>query len=195
MEKNKLTIAISFFCLTATAQTDREIKNLTAFAEAYGYVKYFHPSDEANQLDWNAFAVYGADQILQANNDKEAFTKLNGLYKSLAPTARFYLEEDKIPYAEENLNPQKQNVTKVTYWQHNGVSFGMVEGGPSPYKSRRVNVDKEVDESARFGNIMHKIDAEPYQGLKFRYTAAVKMAEFSEGKGHLWFRVNSVLNV
>jgi len=183
-----LSLVFCFVGWSATAQNKEQIKNLTAFAEAYGYVKYFHPSDEANQLDWNSFAVYGADQVLKA--DKDIVVKLNELYKPLAPTARFYWENDRAPYSDENLNPEKEDVSEVTYWQHNGVRFGMKKGGQSPYKSRRINIDKEVDESARFGNVMCKIDAKPYQGLKFRYTAAVKMAESSEGNGQLWFRVD-----
>lgn len=190
MNKLFLSCAILLQSLTASTQTAQEIKNLTAFAEAYGYVKYFHPSDQANQLDWNAFAVYGADQIIKAQNDEALVSSLVELYKPIAPASSFCLEQNCTNYAQENLNPNHQKVSEVTYWQHNGVSFGMEENAYSPYKSRRINLDREIDETAKFGNIMYSIDAAPYQGLKFRYSGAVKMADSSQGSGHLWFRVD-----
>jgi hypothetical protein len=55
---NKLLILMAMLALSACGQPNRE--NLNAFAKAYGYVKYFHPSDEASGTDWNRFAIYGA---------------------------------------------------------------------------------------------------------------------------------------
>ena len=33
------------------------IDNLVAFAKLYGYIRYFHPSDEAASINWNQFAM------------------------------------------------------------------------------------------------------------------------------------------
>jgi hypothetical protein len=33
----------------------RIIEQLRAFAKLYGYVRFFHPSDEAAELDWDSF--------------------------------------------------------------------------------------------------------------------------------------------
>jgi C-terminal processing protease CtpA/Prc len=60
----------------------------------------------------------------------------------------------------------------------------------SPYTSRRINIENEIDESAPFGNVMIRIDGTPYQGKDFVFSAAVKMKENSAGHGQLWFRVD-----
>lgn len=166
-----------------------QVKNLKAFAESYGYVKYFHPSDQAFETDWNAFALYGASEILKVQNENELLETLKDLYNPIAPTARFYLVENKLPFQLEMLNPNKTKVDDITYWQHQGVSFGMTQK-QSPYKSKRVNIEQEIDEAAPFGNVMLQLDAEPYQGKEFVFSAAVKMEENSSGDGQLWFRVD-----
>jgi hypothetical protein len=33
------------------------VRNLEALARLYGYVRYFHPSDEAAGIDWDYFAM------------------------------------------------------------------------------------------------------------------------------------------
>ena len=46
----------------------QKIDNLIKLAEIYGVVKYFHPSDEAYNLDWDKFAIYSAEEILKCEN-------------------------------------------------------------------------------------------------------------------------------
>ena len=41
------------------------INNLESFAKLYGYVQYFHPSDEASQINWEQFAIYGSPKKLK----------------------------------------------------------------------------------------------------------------------------------
>lgn len=45
------------------SELDRKVENLKTFSNAYGYVKYFHPSDSASEIDWAAFAIHGADRV------------------------------------------------------------------------------------------------------------------------------------
>jgi hypothetical protein len=42
------------------ALTTRGLRNEIAFARLLGYVRYFHPSDEAAAADWEALAIRGA---------------------------------------------------------------------------------------------------------------------------------------
>ena len=53
------------------AAPDTTIGNLRAFAKLYGYVRWFHPSDAAAGLDWDAFAVYGCERVATAANSEE----------------------------------------------------------------------------------------------------------------------------
>src|SRR5690554_7966818 len=66
-----------------------KVNHLKVFAKAYGYVKYFHPSDEASEIDWNSFAAYGANEILKCNNTEEVIATLNSLFKPIAPSVVF----------------------------------------------------------------------------------------------------------
>ena len=40
------------FAATAQAPTPRTVQNLETFARLYGYVRYFHPSNEAAAINW-----------------------------------------------------------------------------------------------------------------------------------------------
>ncbi len=72
--------------LGLNAQTSQQQKNMIAFAKLYGYVKYFHPSDEAAALDWDRFAIYGAGKVLQAPSDAELTSTLQKLFHPFAPS-------------------------------------------------------------------------------------------------------------
>src|ERR1035438_1707297 len=43
--------------------TGPALQNVTAFTRLFGYVRYFHPSDQAVTINWEAFAVYGMGQV------------------------------------------------------------------------------------------------------------------------------------
>ena len=62
--------------------TNDVINKLKTFNKLYGYVKYFHPSDEAAELDWDAFAIYGVKEILESD-EKENLKKLLAMVKQL----------------------------------------------------------------------------------------------------------------
>jgi len=49
----------SFFSFAAEPGEEQVIRNLRAFSKLYGYVRFFHPSDEAAAIDWERFAIYG----------------------------------------------------------------------------------------------------------------------------------------
>ena len=60
------------------------------FAKTYGYVKYFHPSDEASSIDWGKFAVYGAEQVEKCKSDEELIETLKTIFEPIAPSIKFY---------------------------------------------------------------------------------------------------------
>ncbi|GAA0877237.1 hypothetical protein GCM10009119_02050 [Algoriphagus jejuensis] len=188
-----LCLAFAFaFSITSnlSAQSEREIDNLKAFAKAYGYVKYFHPSTEAAELDWGWFAVYGAQEVLQCQNSDELNKTLNRIFKSIAPTVVF--SADLLPKNQlmSLQTPENKKDYLNTYWQHYGVGKDMVN--PSKlYKSVRVNAPQEVENSVGFGGIGTQIDAKPYLGKRIRLSGKAKLASESKGSGHLWMRVDN----
>lgn len=131
-----LTIGFAISC----NQQHKKVDYLVTFAKAYGYVKYFHPSDEANAIDWNQFAVYGAGEINKCKSREDLIETLNELFKPIAPTIVFTDENYVTDFDFNLLRPENSDDYCLTYWQHQGVSFGMVEFPypNSPYESRRA---------------------------------------------------------
>lgn len=84
--------AISTCCYS---QTNLDIAYQKAFAKTYGYVKYFHPSDEASKIDWDQFAIYGAGEVEKCTSDNEHIATLKRLFTPLAPSIRFYKSKEK----------------------------------------------------------------------------------------------------
>ena len=77
---------------------DQRIENLHTFARIYGYVKYFHPSDEAAAIDWERFAAYGAKQVENAKNETELKTILNEIFLPIAPSIIIDSEKDEMKF-------------------------------------------------------------------------------------------------
>ncbi len=91
MKKIIFILSITLLVITSCKQEQKqdEVSNLKTFAKAYGYVKYFHPSDESSKIDWNNFAAYGADEIIKCNSQTEVIKTLNDLFRPIAPSIIF----------------------------------------------------------------------------------------------------------
>lgn len=165
MKKTLLIICFAFLVGSCHAQNQENIDHLKTFAKAYGYVKYFHPSDEASEIDWNSFATLGAEEILKSNNSQEVVATLNNLFKPMAPGVVFSNTKQKYDFAA--ITPKSKKGYQPSYWQHKGVSKDMSFQG-EPYKSVRVNRYTEIDESSGFGNLTVAIDAEKYIGKEIK---------------------------
>tara|TARA_R110000765_G_C18937136_1_gene607279 strand:+ start:99 stop:2354 length:2256 start_codon:yes stop_codon:yes gene_type:complete len=188
--KNSLFFLFLFVLITnCSSQVNQKIENQKTFAKTYGYVKYFHPSDEASSVDWNKFAIYGASQVENCKSENELLEILKTLFEPIAPSIQFYLGEEAIDYDLKKITPEGSANYELAYWQHKGVSLGMTNKG-KPYSSIRVNRNFEIDKSSAFGNIMTSLEASKYSGKQFKYTGWVKLAEGSKGTGNLWFRVD-----
>lgn len=121
---------------------EQKYENLAAFAKLYGLVRYYHPSDEAADLDWERFAVYGAGEMKKASNQKELIGKLKKLFDPIAPTMTLYLEDERPEDWEDEAKEEEDG--KVIAWQHYGVNS--VNDPESPYRSKRVRATLEKGE-------------------------------------------------
>jgi hypothetical protein len=54
---------------------------VAAFANLYGLVKFFHPSDAASSIDWNRFAVLGVHDLRGIHTGEELQKKLRALFE------------------------------------------------------------------------------------------------------------------
>ena len=123
--------------LSCHAQNNYQVDNLISFAKAYGYVKYFHPSTEAEQVDWGWFSVYGSGEVIQCQNKEELQQTMQRIFEPIAPTLHFSLSEpsNALPI---KLKPADEEGFLPVFWQHFGVSKDMNQGNPL-YRSVLVN--------------------------------------------------------
>lgn len=166
---------------TVSPRESREIRNLRAFAKLYGYVKYFHPSDEASAIDWDKFAVYGVEQVKGAKNSKELMTALEELFLPIAPTIQIYTSGQK-PGDPAKHVPNDTTGLKVVTWQHYGGGSGQPR---SPFKSIRLNRENRIPISVR---VDQTIDATKYRGKEIKLKTFVRTNVSGGNHGVLYLR-------
>jgi hypothetical protein len=172
---------MSSLCFSQVQQpaslSQRQMENLAAFTKLYGYVKYFHPSDEASSISWDTLAIYGAEKVLRAHDTEELNQTLESIFLPIAPSIAIYPSASRYSPALKAISPQNVDSLKIVAWQHFGVGLG------DPwriYRSRRTNRFKtnEIDTTLET-SISQDVDAAPYRGKDFLLRGAVKL----EGAG------------
>ena len=165
-------------------ELDRKVENLKAFSKVYGYVKYFHPSDPASEIDWASFAIYGADRVESCKNKDELIDTLTALFKPIAPSVIFSKNQPG-QYNLNSITPEDIRGMQPTYWQHRGVGYGMDPQLRTPYQSSRVNGLIKKDYSHVVGKLSIEIDASKYVGKKIKYVAWAKKGDVPLEKAYL----------
>jgi hypothetical protein len=127
-----LTLATLLSASAATPDAST-VDNLRAFAKLYGYVRFFHPSDEAAGVDWDAFAVYGAAKVMAVDAGGDLAAALRELFVPVAPTLRVFPAGAEPPPPAYDW-PESTDGLEVVAWQHVGVGLG-----PGIYRSARSN--------------------------------------------------------
>jgi hypothetical protein len=125
------------------------VANLRAFAKLYGYVHFFHPSDEASSIEWERFAVLGAGRVLDCSDAESLRSTLVGLFGPFAPTVQVY-------GAGVHPKPVKLVGDSATClpvcWQHRGPGLQNAR----PYSSQRTNRPKPAHYAER--TVVQSID-------------------------------------
>ncbi|NIV32351.1 MAG: peptidase S41, partial [Anaerolineae bacterium] len=78
---------------TSTVESPSEaqvLANLEAFARLYGYMRYFHPSDEAAGLNWERVAINGVAATKGAMDAEDLAQKLQAFFQPSAATLRVF---------------------------------------------------------------------------------------------------------
>jgi hypothetical protein len=110
---------------------DRAVENLAAFARVYGYVRFFHPSDQAAAVDWDKVAIIGAEAVRDAADREALRAALRRVFQPLAPTMS--LSDSTEDTA--NLSPSAIASDRLIFWQHVGLKL---TDQPGPYRQQRV---------------------------------------------------------
>jgi len=153
--------------------TDRGRDNVVAFSRLVGYVRFFHPSDEAARADWDAFTIAGIGAVEAAGDPRALAETLQRLFAPLAPTLRVFTGGR--PSLPSELKRSRAVRAAVT-WKHRGLALR-----PNPvYASERVVTP--VSEGALPADI-----ADPGAPLVVELGAGVKasvpIALWSDGSG------------
>jgi C-terminal processing protease CtpA/Prc len=179
-------------CGTLSCRTDdrahpQEVENLRAFAKLYGYVRFFHPSDQASRIDWDRFAVLGASRVCAVSERDQLRQTLEELFCPIAPAVQIY-DSAGDPPEPVDLVPLDTSGLEVVAWQHRGVDLGP----RTPYVSIRTN--RAIAAPAPgpgFGTVTRGVDAAELRGREIRMRAAVKAeVDGPNGRGQLWLRVD-----
>ncbi len=166
-------------------EPSQEVENLRAFTKMYGYVRFFHPSDEAASIDWDRFAVLGVIRIREVKSPGDLQPAMERLFHPLAPTVQIY-PTGHPPDPLATVDPLAN--LEVVAWQHQGV--GLSDANPM-YRSKRTARDLEIQGKSPFGTIGQNIDAAPYRGRGIKLTAKMRAVVSGEGnQGHMWLRVD-----
>ncbi len=161
--------------------SDLQIEKLTAFARTYGYVRFFHPSDQASLLDWNQMAVFGANEVLNSPESESTDQVLTRIFGPVVVDLEFYRGDQKA-----RPETKKVSARKILAWQHAGVGIGRI----GLYRSARTNrnTTEPVGNISPFANVLQAMDANGIRGkqVRFRFQAKVDTSCRLQG----WFRVD-----
>ena len=113
----------------------RALDNLVAFAHLFGYVRYFHPSDEAFSTEWDRFAMRGVMDVESAANAEELVARLRALFGPIAPTVQVFLADTPPETTEPATTQPADEPQRVIAWQHYGL--GWPDPRPQFYHSNR----------------------------------------------------------
>lgn len=171
--KNKLWLFLlaSIFILPGFSSCQSKIEEsdaIEAFTKTYGLVRWFYPSDEAQTIDWNQFAIYGIDQVIKCKSEKELIETLNRLFLPIAPAMQFSYAADSSKYS---YLPEGVDTTALlpVCWQHDGVELDE----SNYYVSKRLNKPYESKTLAKL--CLYKyMPAGEYKGQKARLRMSIR---------------------
>lgn len=133
-----LTLLLGSLCIACQSETSRKIQNIETFARLYGYARWFHPSDEAQEIDWDKFAVLGVQKVENIQSTKELRDTLYELFSPIVQGLQIYETRKPETFNQDILLSPDKNAKPVA-WQHQGV---YLNDKSNIYKSERTNKKK-----------------------------------------------------
>lgn len=118
-------------------------------------MRWFHPSDEAQQIDWNKLAVYGVKEVEGARSTNELKIKLLDIFSPITPGLELF-DGDENQGRFHSIDEISEDCTQsnIVAWQHKGVDLG---DNSNIYQSLRTGKESSTDVSV-FG-LMKYVDS------------------------------------
>lgn len=107
---------------------------LVAFARLYGVVRYFHPTDAAQDADWAQVSADGVRAAATATRYGELADALRRTFAPYTHGLTFWVSPDVRP---DDLEPPARRA-ELIYWQHQGYEGTPLSLFRPPYASVRV---------------------------------------------------------
>ena len=128
--------ALATTCSYASEESlseDQAVENLAVFSRVYGYVRFFHPSDQAVIVDWDKVGILGAEQVRDARDREALRAALLQVFQPIAPRMRLESSVSEADAAAKLASAftSEQN----TFWQYLGVRLS---GLSVLYKQQRA---------------------------------------------------------
>jgi peptidase S41-like protein len=167
--------------------TEQGLTNLTALTRLIGYVRFFHPSDQAAGLtsaDWDALAMAGVERVEAARDPGELAAALSDLFAGIAPTVQVLPSPPSAEPAAPQVAGDGGNV-RLLAWHHEGVAL---DGLLSLYRSERVEVGRAPDGASANGGsagVAQDLDVQRLRGHRVRLSAAVRFTAGAAGSAAL----------
>lgn len=141
------TVLMSFsLILTASGQNiKRQIDNISSYARVYGVARWFVPSDEAADTDWNKLAVEGVSRVSDCRDSDELADSLESVFDDMVPM----FSVDEVPESKtiNKYYAADHSDRKPIRWQHLGVDLGPES---HDYISRRTNRPYDTKNTSKF---------------------------------------------
>lgn len=176
MRKIFAALVLLLSALQVEAQPNDQAERLAGFARLYGIVRYFHPSDAAQEIDWNRFVIYGVQELSKVKTDAEYRETLLKLFGPI--TTGLTIHQWNSTESADNENHEGLLVA----WQHQGPGVHNFAGNDT-YVSQRTN--RLMQKTPVTGpTIMEQtVDATPYRGKTVRLSALARAEVSSDQAG------------
>jgi len=116
--------------------TSQGLQNLVTFTRAFGYLRFFHPSDQAASADWNMVALVGMQVMEDAPTPEDLAKRLQSFFAPIAPTVQFLA-----PGTSAQPQAKPEGGQQLVRWKHTGM-------GPLPAPPKAT-----FDRSMRLGDV------------------------------------------
>lgn len=150
--------------------TDLGLSNMVALARLYGYVRYFHPSDEAAACDWDQWLRDALGPVEAAQNAEELAAALSAASAPVAPSVVVRAGVIDGECSPPRVDDDGAQAGGCTAWFHYGV--GLTADHPV-YQSKRLTWDGAAATPEHVAPIGACTDRETAPGVWCRVPLAV----------------------
>lgn len=168
------------------AEFDRHMQRQADVVRSVGLMRYFHPHEVTEVVDWNSVLLQGFALADAESSDQAFASALAQLLAGLGAGIAHFAPGDEVaePAALE-CGPDDAPVR----WVHRGFGADPVANSRRPYISRRsASGRQDPDAGSHFSTAMQMLPAESTREQTLRFSAQVRLV--SDGEAAIWARVD-----